>query len=506
MARHLVLTGFMGAGKSSSATRIAKALGRECLDVDRILEERLGSAIPAFFDKHGEGEFRAREEALIAELLATGEPAVIALGGGALGSKKTRRALKKHLVVYLEVSADDAWARVRKSKRPLARDENAFRALYAERAPVYEDAADAIVANSGSSTLREALPLLRELLQRPSGPRMIWASGKSWGYPSVFDPGVLERGDLWLARRDAVTVSDTNIAKLFPWLDEGIVVPPGETSKTLAQVEAVCSELAAQEFPRGRQLAAVGGGVVGDLAGFCAAIYQRGTPFVQVPTSLVAQVDSAYGGKTGVDLPAAKNYAGAYHQPDGVLVDTDVLAGLPKGELVAGWAEVIKTALIAGGRLWERVSAGVDFKQPIDPWIVFECARTKLKVVAADERDQNVRQILNLGHTIGHAIETAAGYGTLRHGEAVSIGMAGALRLSGDEALRKQVVAVCRQAGLPVTAKGVSVDNVLDVIRLDKKRVGETVPFVLVTAPGDVTPGHEIPAADLAAAVKELIR
>lgn len=506
MARHLVLTGFMGAGKSSSATRLAKALGRESADADQLLAKRLGTSIEQFFAKRGEAEFREREEALVLELLAAEQPQVIALGGGALGSKKVRRALKKHLVALLEVSVDDSWARVRKSSRPLARDERAFRALYAERAPTYEDSADVLIGGSGTSTIRAVVPLLRELLARPAGPRMIFASGKTWAYPAVFEPGVLDRGDLWLARRDAVTVSDQNIEKLYPWLGEGIVVPPGENSKTLAQVEDVCSQLAAQEFVRGRQLAAVGGGVVGDLAGFCAAIYQRGTPFVQVPTSLVAQVDSAYGGKTGVDLPAAKNYAGAYHQPDGVLVDTEALSGLPKGELVAGWAEVIKTALIAGGRLWERVAKGVDFKQPIDPWIVFECARTKLRVVAQDERDQNLRQILNLGHTIGHAIETVAGYGTLRHGEAVSIGLAGALKLSGNDALHKEVVALCRQAGLPVRAKGLALDTVLDVIQLDKKRVGESVPFVLVTGPGDVTPGHSIEADELSDVVAELVR
>ncbi len=506
MARQLVLTGFMGAGKSSTATRLAKALGRDAVDVDQLLAERLGSSIEDFFAKFGESEFRAREEALVLELLARETPLVIALGGGALGSGRTRRALRKHLVALLEVSADDAWARVRKSRRPLAREEQAFRALYEERAPVYEDAADVLLSSSATSTVRAAMPLLRELLARPSGPRMIFTAGKTWAYPSVFDAGVLERGDLWLARRDAVTVSDSNLEELYPWLGEGIVIAPGENSKTLAQVEDVCSQLAAQEFARGRQLAAVGGGVVGDLAGFCAAVYQRGTPFVQVPTSLVAQVDSAYGGKTGVDLPAAKNYAGAYHQPDGVLVDTDALAALPKGELVAGWAEVIKTALIAGGRLWARVAKGVDFKQPIDPWIVFECARTKLGVVAKDERDQNLRQILNLGHTIGHAIETVAGYGTLRHGEAVSIGLSGALKLSGDDTLHKQVVELCKQAGLPVRARGLPLDTVLEVIQLDKKRVGDGVPFVLVEGPGAVTPGHAVDPDELALVVKDLVR
>lgn len=506
MARHLVLTGFMGAGKSSSATRLAKSLGRDALDADALLEQRLGLSIPKYFDKHGEASFREHEEALVLELLASSEPAVIALGGGALASKKLRRALKKHLTLLLEISVDDAWARVRKSKRPLARDEAAFRARYAERAPLYEDSADAIVSSAGTSALREATPLLREMLARPAGARMVWTAGNSWGYPAVFDPGVLSAGDLWLARHDAITIADENLVQVHPWLDEGIIVPPGEGSKTLAQVERVCSELAEQEFVRGRQLAAVGGGVVGDLAGFCAAIYQRGTPFVQVPTSLVAQVDSAYGGKTGVDLPAAKNYAGAFHQPDGVLVDTEALATMPRAELVAGWAEVIKTALIAGGRLWDVIAKGVDFKQPIDPWIVFECARTKLRIVAADERDRDLRQVLNLGHTIGHAIETAAGYGTLRHGEAVSIGLAGAMRLSGDASLHDQVVALCRQAGLPVKAKGVTLDTVLDVIRLDKKRVGDEVPFVLVGAPGDVTPGHRVSPKDLEGAVKELLR
>lgn len=506
MTRHLVLTGFMGAGKSSSSTRLAKALGRVGVDVDANLEGHLGMSIPRFFERHGEPAFREQEEALVLEALAGPEPAVIALGGGALGSAKTRRALKKHLVVLLDVPLDDAWARVRRSNRPLASDEQAFRELYATRQAHYEDTADAIISGSSAAAVREALPLLRELLARKRRSRMIWASGKSWSYPSVFEAGVLERGDLWLARRDAVTVSDSHLAKLHAWLDEGIVVAPGEATKTLAEVESITSQLAAQEFVRGRQLAAVGGGVVGDLTGFCAAVYQRGTPFVQVPTSLVAQVDSAYGGKTGVDLPAAKNYVGAYHQPDGVLVDTDALATLPKGELVAGWAEVIKTALIAGGRLWEKVAKGVDFKRPVDPWIVFECARTKLKVVSADERDRSVRQILNLGHTIGHAVETVAGYGTLRHGEAVSIGLAGAMRLSGDRQLADQVIALCRQAGLPVRAKGLSADTVLDVIQLDKKRVGEKVPFVLVGSPGDVTQGHQVDAGELDSVVRELVR
>ncbi|MBK5230373.1 MAG: iron-containing alcohol dehydrogenase, partial [Thermoleophilia bacterium] len=360
MTRHLVLTGFMGAGKSSAASQLSKILGRAAVDTDRLLERRLGMAIHEYFAKHGETAFREQEQHVVAEVLAAREPAVIALGGGALRMAGTRKALAPHLVVYLDLYADAAWRRVKGSNRPLASDEQTFRALLAERRPDYEDTADAIVGNAPRGALRQATPWLRDLLAREPGPRLIWTSGKGWAYPSVFDPGALARRDLWVAQSGGVTVGDRNLAQLYPWLKDGIVVPPGETAKTLAEVEAVCSRLAEREFERGRQVIAVGGGVVGDLAGFCAAIYQRGTPFVQVPTSLVAQVDSAYGGKTGVDLPAAKNYVGAYHQPAAVLVDTDALASLPRAELVAGYAEVIKTALIAGGRLWKRVSDGVD--------------------------------------------------------------------------------------------------------------------------------------------------
>src|ERR1019366_2279251 len=171
-----------------------------------------------------------------------------------------------------------------------------------------------------------------------------------------------------------------------------------------------------------------------DLAGFCAATYQRGVAVVQVPTTLVAQVDSAYGGKTGGDLAGAKNYVGVYHQPAGVIVDPDTLATLPAAELAAGWVEVLKTALIAGGALWESVAGGAE----VDERTILACARTKLALVAADERDGGARQLLNLGHTIGHAIETATGYARYRHGEAVGLGLLAALRLSGHEELGAQ--------------------------------------------------------------------
>ena len=237
-------------------------------------------------------------------------------------------------------------------------------------------------------------------------------------------------------------------------------------------------ELVLAGMTRADHLVALGGGVVGDLAGFCAATYQRGVPVVQVPTTLVAQVDSAYGGKTGVDLPQAKNYVGAYHQPAGVIVDPDTLATLPAEELAAGWVEVLKTALIAGGALWDSVSSGAD----VDAATILACARTKLAVVAEDERDAGRRQVLNLGHTLGHAIEAATGYGRYRHGEAVGLGLLAALRLSARDQLRSQVRELLAARGLPVSFEGASVEEVLEASSRDKKRLGDTLPFVLVDA------------------------
>jgi len=279
-----------------------------------------------------------------------------------------------------------------------------------------------------------------------------------------------------------------------------IEIPPGEQYKTLAEAEAVWRALARQGASRADHVVALGGGVVGDLAGFCAATYQRGVPVVHVPTTVVAQVDSAYGGKTGVDLPEAKNYVGAYHQPAAVLADTSTLATLPPEEHAAGYAEVVKTALIAGGALWQGVAAG----EPVDDDLILACARTKLEVVAADERDAGRRQVLNLGHTIGHAIETVTDYARLRHGEAVALGLLAALRLSGAGELREQVRALLEVAGLPVSLDGVDAHEVVAATGRDKKRTGSSVPFVLAPAPGAVTPGHELREADVLAAVKEL--
>jgi shikimate kinase/3-dehydroquinate synthase len=229
-----------------------------------------------------------------------------------------------------------------------------------------------------------------------------------------------------------------------------------------------------------------------------------------VPTTLVAQVDAAYGGKTGVDLPEGKNYVGAYHQPAAVLVDPTVLATLPIEERAAGYAEVLKTALIAGGALWARVRQGSALpSEPEsavpdeDDEVILGCLRTKLAVVAEDERDASRRQVLNLGHTIAHAIEAATGYERYRHGEAVGIGLLCALRLSGRDDLRDQVAELLSARALPVRFEGAGVDDVLEFAGRDKKRAQGKIPMVLVEAPGKVIPGRKVGTAELRAVVEE---
>jgi len=217
----------------------------------------------------------------------------------------------------------------------------------------------------------------------------------------------------------------------------------------------------------------------------------------------VAQVDSAYGGKTGVDLPQGKNYAGAYHQPAAVLVDPATLASLPPEELAAGWAEVVKTALIAGGALWRRVRQR-QVEEP-DRDLVLACARTKLGVVAADERDTGRRQALNLGHTVGHAIETVTGYARYRHGEAVGLGLLAALTLSGRPELREEVSDLLAARGLPVRLDpDLDHEEIVAVARRDKKRRGGRVGYVLVEEPGAILTGRPVAEDELRAALRDL--
>jgi 3-dehydroquinate synthetase/shikimate kinase len=498
----LAFIGFMGAGKTTAARHAAELLGTRAVDVDEQLEQRFGKSIAEVFAEDGEAAFREAEERLTLELVS--RTRVIALGGGAVTSSKVRRALGQHTVIWVDIDPETAWERARGTGRPLAHDREQFELLYRTRDPIYASIADAVVPHGSAQRIGAVLEALEGA---PPGTRLLWATSASADYPVYIGPGTIRFWPRMIAGRRFL-VTDGNVGRLYGDALEPVAgrvaIMPGEQSKTVAHAEIVWTELARAGLTRSDLVVALGGGVVGDLAGFCAATYQRGVRYVQVPTSLVSQVDSAYGGKTGVDLSEAKNYVGSYHQPAAVLADTEALRTLPEAELSAGYAEVVKTALIAGGWLWEQVRHGAD---PTDEAVIAACVRCKLRIVAEDERDDGRRQVLNLGHTVGHAIEAATGYARYRHGEAVALGLLAALRLSGLKELRAEVRELLAGRGLPVTLEGIEPDAVVQATAHDKKRHGEgPVPFVLLDAPGAPHPGRVVEARDLVAAVRELVQ
>jgi 3-dehydroquinate synthase len=354
----------------------------------------------------------------------------------------------------------------------------------------------------------------------------VWAEIGEARYPVHLGSGLLDDvGRLWAERAPgsgALLVSDGNVPGLARRVRGslqaaglrviGASVPPGEASKSLAQVERLTRLAAEAGLRRSDGVIALGGGMVGDLAGFVAASYQRGVRLAHVPTTLLAMVDSAIGGKTGVDLPEGKNYVGAIWQPELVLMDLDVLDGLPARELACGFAEVVKTGLLSGPGLWEAVEAWPALPGPHDELagLIRRCVAHKLAVVAADERDHGVRASLNLGHTVGHGIEAAAGYEGYRHGEAVALGLLAALRLSEQElgldpGVRERTAGALARHGLPTHLDArAGTAAILEHMGRDKKAEGDSLNMVLLAAPGDVRLGVT-PAWDrIVAAVEEL--
>jgi shikimate kinase/3-dehydroquinate synthase len=508
----LVFIGFMGAGKST-ALAAAREAGLETTEIDAVMEAEFGMKISEAFERHGEEGFRTREAEVVGSLLEQADGGAIALGGGSILSERIRAALGRHIVVWLQVDARESWRRIAHSDRPLATSAEDVARLMAVRQPLYEELADAVVPAGDRGIVARALPALGALLDLSEGTRLLWAASASGEYPVFVGRGLLEAArDGWWPLKgrqfligDRYTLENIKDRLVKEFLGTDVFIW-GEETKTMDEAKAVLEDMASKGMTREDHVVALGGGVVGDLAGLCAHLYQRGVPVVQVPTTLVAQVDSAYGGKTGVDLPQGKNYVGAYQLPAAVIVDTNTLSTLPRAELAAGFVETLKTGLLAGGALWERVRE----IKALDPNhlddVVFACARFKCEVVAADERDGGQRHMLNLGHTVGHAIETATDYKRYRHGEAVGLGLLAALRLSDAAALREEVESALRQHDLPVRLDpAVDVDAILDALQRDKKRTAAGVGFVLLSEPGKPRVGQLVDPARVRSAVEELI-
>jgi 3-dehydroquinate synthase len=314
------------------------------------------------------------------------------------------------------------------------------------------------------------------------------------------DPALLEGS---IPARDVMLVSNVTVAPLWaPRLRAGLaafrvaecILPDGEEHKTLATMSRVLDALVAARMNRDCAVLALGGGVVGDIAGFAAACYQRGVDFVQLPTTLLAQVDSSVGGKTGVDHPGGKNLIGAFHQPVAVVADTDTLDTLPDRELRAGLAEVIKYGLIRDEPFLAWIEQNLDRLLARDPdalaYAIRRCCECKAQIVSRDEREQGERALLNLGHTFGHAIETGAGYGSWLHGEAVAAGMAMAAEMSRRlgwlrEADVARVRSLLARAGLPTDPPSLGHDRFLELMRMDKKVKAGRIRLVLLRRVGE---------------------
>jgi shikimate kinase / 3-dehydroquinate synthase len=445
----------MGAGKSTLGEEVARRLGRRFVDTDREIEEAEGP-IPDIFERGGEERFRSVELETARRVLSSREPLVVALGGGAVETPDVRDALAAQCTVFVDVDATTAWRRSRDSGRPLAQDEADFRARFERRQPLYREVADAVAEDADDVVLA--------------------AAGVHVGLGSLENLGELVPGEGPVA-----LASDAHVAGIHGMdaqlaLGGRLSTTHEVAGKAAADLERLWRGL---RLDRRGTLVALGGGTTTDLAGFAAATYMRGIDWVPVPTSLVGQVDAAIGGKTAIDLPEAKNLVGAFHWPARTVIDPALLATLPEDERLNGMAEVVKTGLLAGEPLWELP----------DEEMVRRCASFKSALCLRDPHDQGPRHALNLGHTFGHALESASGY-RLPHGRAVALGLLAALRLSGcptgvvEEVLHPEPIAVDRE-------------RAWDALLRDKK--GK---LRIVLLDGE----HELPAADVRAALDALIR
>jgi shikimate kinase/3-dehydroquinate synthase len=505
----LFLIGFMAAGKTSVGRAIASASARRFIDLDDVIA--LGGIPVANLVARDEPEFRRREAAALASVIASADDSpVIATGGGAAAwSDNLARMRAAGLVVALAVDVDEAERRAaaelraRGASRPLLAS---ARALSAARAPVYRRA-HAVVDTTGRS-VAEVSDAVRAVERAwrgaPHRDATVVALGER-SYPICvtehLEPATI-LGALGAPSKLAI-ITDTQVAR--HWLppltaarrdpSETIAIEPGEASKSFATYERLCGQLVAAGLDRGSAIIALGGGVVGDLAGFVAATLFRGIPVVQVPTTIVAMTDSAIGGKTAVDLPAGKNLVGAFWQPSLVACPLETLVTLPVRERRAGFGELWKYALLDGHDLWSAVvtcagwAAGPEATPPppelrtvIDRSIAYKAA-----IVGRDERERSGhRALLNLGHTIGHAIESATG---ILHGEAVGLGLVAACRVSAQVAgtrrdLEHEVVAALRASGLPGDLDPYLTEDVLARIQVDKKRIGGNLRFIVVREVG----------------------
>ncbi len=537
MKSNIFITGFSGSGKTTVGQEVAGRLGWRFMDIDSEIVKEEGQPIEAIFKTKGEAHFRKLESQHLATVCER-ENQVVSTGGGIIMDERNLTLMAENgAVVCLEASPETLHRRLKKqreaSEDPIVRPMLAssdpldhIRALKAKRQANYalahwtvhtDELAPKRVATevirgwqlfvSGSGAHTDGKdPDLASTVRTASGDCSIWVG---WDIldqlgerlKGAMSPGaayiITDEGVYTHAHRAQFTMEAAGIPTHM------MLMPPGETSKNLDTVQRVYQWLSSLRAERSHPIVAVGGGVVGDLAGFVAATFLRGLPFVQVPTTLLAMVDASIGGKVAVDMPEGKNLIGAFYQPRFVLTDVKTLSTLPQRELTSGWAEVIKHGLALDEGLLrtleDQVKPILDLEQDITTEVVRRSAAVKADIVSQDERETlGTRTLLNYGHTIGHAIEAATDYRDYLHGEAVSVGMMGAAYIShemglmaSEEVSRQREV--LESFGLPLTYGDIDVDAMHAAMRMDKKTWDKTIRWVLLEQIGKAVVRNDVP-------------
>lgn len=538
----IILTGFSYSGKSVVGREVARRLGWDFVDTDDEIVALAGKGIPDIFAQDGEERFRELERQALERACAR-ENVVIVTGGGAIVAAENRELMQRTgVVLCLEAQPETIYRRLLADAekgviRPLlaaAEPEQRIRQLKSSRQQYYA-LADWTVHTDNLTIAEVCHEVLRgwgygrrrKVLAAEPACTVVTAAES---YPIFIGWGLLP--ELGEKMHDAglfgtaYVISDDQVYSLYGaqvmsvlkgsgFAVGHLVVLQGERSKSLEVAEVLYDWLVAHRAERGHIIVALGGGMVGDLAGFVAATFLRGMPLVHVPTSLAAMVDSSIGGKVAVNHPEAKNLIGAFYQPRLVLSDIHTLSTMPRRELLSGWAEAIKHAIIMSPELLELLEAHHEELLNLEPRLTAEAitrsAAIKAKVVSEDEKERGLRTILNYGHTIAHGLEAATGYERLLHGEAVAIGMMGAAIISQRLGLLPETVVERQRAllqifGLPTTCPGADMASILQAMELDKKVQRKAVRWVLLKGVGEAVVGENVPREIVTSVIAELLR
>lgn len=536
MALFLALSGFMGSGKSVVGAAVAERLGWRFWDLDEEVEALAGAEVATIFAERGEPAFRAIESRALEDViaLASERDALVALGGGTLEDPANRLLLQKTgSLVFLDVTTELAWERSAGSGRPLARDEDAFVALWRSRRPTYVSSASWVVPVGGRDVEAVACAVGDLVVMGASAWPSLWGRQLvSTSTPSLIVGGIGALSVLpWEVGRSRASgsrlhvITDSNVMKaqgkrLLCALEMGnreevLVLQPGESSKNAAELGMCWNWLAERRALREDVVVAMGGGVVGDLAGFAAATYQRGVAVWQIPTTLIAQVDSSVGGKTAINLEVGKNLVGAFHQPALVVIDPDVLMTLSADEYTGGLGEVVKHAVLASEEDLEWLEKNSALVRRRDAATLSELGRRdvwfKAGVVEEDERESGCRAMLNLGHTTAHALEATLGYGRMNHGQAVALGLLVSMAVSEellglDRTIRERTGSLLRELGLQVSAGVVSREALVRATMHDKKTRSDSSGFVGLRALGKPVWGVDVSAEVLGKALEVITK